>query len=99
MLAWMAIGLWIKFDDGTAEQYDAVEEELGVEDNPPDGLIFHSAGPVPGGWNVVDVWESRGHFDRFQEERLGPALEAVGDAALPGPPSINEFEVHNFVKP
>jgi hypothetical protein len=95
----MAIGLWIKFDDGTAEQYDAIEREMGVEDDPPEGLILHSAGPVAGGWNVVDFWETRDHFDRFQEGRLGPAIESLGDAALPGPPSINEFPVHNIIKP
>jgi hypothetical protein len=95
----MAVGLWIKFDDGTQEQYEAINAEMGVEDNPPEGLILHSAGPVPGGWNIVDFWETRGHFDRFQEDRLGPAVEALGDGAPPNPPSVNEFEVHNIIKP
>ena len=57
--------------------YDAVDAEMDVEGNPPEGLIFHSAGPIEDGWGVIDFWESREHFDRFQESRLGPA---IGDA-------------------
>lgn len=94
----MAVGLWVMFKDGTQEQYDAVNAEMGVEQDPPEGLIFHSAGPLEGGgWNVIDFWESREHFDRFQEERLGPAIQSLGDDAL-GPPSIKEFPVYNTIK-
>jgi hypothetical protein len=94
----MAIGLWISFAGGTQEQYDAVNAEMGVEENPPEGLIFHSAGPMGDGWSVIDFWESRELFDRFQQERLGPAVEALGDKAPPGPPQIKEFSVHNIIK-
>jgi len=93
----MAVGLWISFASGTQEQYDAVNAEMGVEENPPEGMIFHSAGPMEGGWNVIDFWESRELFDRFQQERLGPAIQALGDDAL-GPPSIKEFPVYNTIK-
>ena len=93
----MDVGLWISFASGTQEQYDAVNAEMGVEENPPEGMIFHSAGPMEGGWNVIDFWESRELFDRFQQERLGPAIQALGDDAL-GPPSIKEFPVYNTIK-
>ncbi|MGE5281638.1 MAG: hypothetical protein ACM3N0_04815 [Chloroflexota bacterium] len=94
----MAIGLWISFADGTQEQYEAVNAEIGVEESPPEGLIFHSAGPAEAGWNVIDFWESREAFDRFQQERLGPAVGALGDKAPPNPPSIKEFPVQNIIK-
>lgn len=45
----MAIGLRIKFSDGTQEQYDAIHSHMGVDSNPPEGMIFHSAGPIDGG--------------------------------------------------
>ena len=93
----MAVGLWVMFKDGTQEQYEAVNAEIGVEENPPEGLVFHAAGPVEGGWNVIDFWESREHFDRFFGERVGPAIEALGDKAPPNPPSIKEFPVHNTI--
>lgn len=94
----MAVGLWINFTTGTQEQYEAVNEEMGVGENPPEGLIFHAAGPIGDGWDVIDFWESRDHFDRFFEQRLGPTIEALGDRAPQGPPKIKEFPVHNFIR-
>ncbi|HET7573907.1 MAG TPA: hypothetical protein VFJ99_02210 [Solirubrobacterales bacterium] len=92
----MAVGLWISFAGGTQEQYDAINAEMGVEETPPEGLVFHSAGPTDAGWNVIDFWESREAFDRFQQERLGPAIAALGDSAPP-PPNVKEFEVYNTI--
>lgn len=94
----MAVGLRVKFTNGTQEQYDAVNEQMGVEENPPDGLLFHAAGPLDDGWGVLDFWESRGHFDDFFANRIGPAIEALGDRAPQGPPEIKEFPVYNYIK-
>jgi len=94
----MAVGLRIKFANGTQEQYDAVNAQMGIDDNPPDGLIFHAAGPIEDGWGVIDFWESRSHFDQFQANRLGPAIQELGDRAPQGPPDIKEFPVYNHIK-
>jgi hypothetical protein len=95
----MAVGLRIKLPGGTQAMYDAVDAELDVDGNPPEGLIFHSAGPIDDGWGVIDFWESRGHFDRFQESRLGPAIGTLGDDGPSGPPDIKEFPVYKIIKP
>lgn len=95
----MAVGLWISFDGGTQEQYDAVQGHMGVDDDPPEGLIFHSSGPTDAGWNVIDFWETREAFDTFAENRLGPAMDEMGDKGFPGPPSIKMFPVHHITKP
>jgi len=81
--------------------YDGVNAEMGVEQDPPDGLIFHWAGEVDGKWTVTDVWESREQYDSFREERLLPAVQKVsGQDPNEGPmPTISEFPVHNFIKP
>lgn len=94
----MAIGLRVKFADGTQEQYEAVNAQAGVEENPPEGLIFHAAGPIEGGWGVLDFWESRELFDRFFGERIAPAIEELGDRAPQNPPEIKEFPVSNVIK-
>jgi hypothetical protein len=91
----MATGLRLKFDGGTQEQYDAVHGAMDIDNDPPAGLIFHSAGPIDGGWGVIDFWESRGHFDRFVESRLQPALGELGESAFTSPPDIKEFPVHH----
>jgi hypothetical protein len=89
----------MKIDGGTQEMYEAVDAKLDVEGDPPDGLIVHSAGPIDGGWGIIDFWESREHFDRFSESRLGPAITSLGDEGPGGPPDIKEFPVYNIVVP
>ena len=81
--------------------YDAVGAEMGLESDPPAGLIFHWAGEVDGKWTVTDLWESRDAYDRFRDERLFPAIRAVSgmDPAAGPQPTITEFAVHNHVKP
>jgi len=95
----MAIGLRLKFAGGTQEQYDAVHQSMGIDENPPPGLIFHSAGPIEDGWGVIDFWESREAFDSFLAGRLQPGLADLGDRAFQGPPDIKQFPVHHFTRP
>lgn len=95
----MAVGLRLKFDGGTQEQYDAMHSHMDVDANPPDGMIFHSAGPIEGGWGVIDFWESRDAFDRFAGSRLQQAVQDLGDRAFQGAPDIKEFTVHHITKP
>ena len=49
----------------TAEIYDRVNAEAGVDADPPDGLLFHCAGEIDGKWQILDAWESREHAQRF----------------------------------
>jgi hypothetical protein len=95
----MAIGLRLKFGGGTQEQYQAVHSQMGIDAAPPEGLIFHSAGPIDSGWGIIDFWESRDAFDRFAQSRLAPAIQELGDRAMPGPPDIKEFPVFKYNNP
>ncbi|HEV7585017.1 MAG TPA: hypothetical protein VGO14_04480 [Solirubrobacteraceae bacterium] len=83
----------------TAEIYDAVNAKAGVNENPPEGLLVHTAGDVDGQWQIVDVWESEEQADRFGSERLGPAIESVIGAAPPGPPPTTIYEAYNVLMP
>lgn len=83
----MAVGVLLAAPEFTKQTYDSVTEKLFGhapmrEDDSLDGLIMHSAGPGEQGYYVFDVWESREAFERFMEERLGPALAEV----MGGPP-------------
>jgi hypothetical protein len=95
----MAVGLMVRFDGGTEDQYRAVHSHTLVDQNPPEGLIFHSAGPIEGGWRIIDFWESRAAFDRFLESGFGPAAQELGDRSFATPPDIEEFPVHNIITP
>jgi hypothetical protein len=99
----MAIGTITRLPQGQgAEQYDAVSEKMGLANQPPEGLIFHSAGELDGRFQIFNVWEAREHFDRFTRERIRPALVAVmGEervASMPEP-EVVEVAIHNYLIP
>src|SRR5690349_11795031 len=48
-----------------------------LADWPVKGVLAHIAGPMPGGWRVIDVWRSRAAFSRFGK-KLKPVLRKVG---------------------
>jgi hypothetical protein len=83
----------------TAETYDAVTASAGFDQSPPEGLLIHTAGEVDGQWQIVDVWESEEHAERFNTERLLPAIEAVMGGAPPGQPPTTVYELHGLVRP
>jgi hypothetical protein len=60
-------------------------------DWPVQGLLAHVAGQGPGGFRVVDVWESEDAFRRFGEKLL-PILKKIG---VEGGPEI--YPAHTFV--
>lgn len=67
----------------TWEQYERITASL-VEPAPR-GLILHVAGPTDEGFRIIDVWESEEAWQRFQTERLAPAIAALGGPARPEP--------------
>lgn len=83
-----------KFPGGTQEQYKAVHDSLDV--GRPDGCIVHSAGPIDGGWGVIDFWDSTEAFERFVEGKLMPAVQQLGERGFPSPPERKEFPVQNL---
>jgi hypothetical protein len=83
----------------TPEVYDRVNAEAGVNEERPAGMLFHCAGEVDGKWQILDVWESRQHAERFDEERLGPAIEKVIGMRPPEPPPTTSYELYNVIKP
>jgi hypothetical protein len=87
--------------EATWQDYEAVSDAIGADDDPPEGLIVHAAGAVDGTWRSVAVWESEAAYERFRDERVLPAVrQALGDAALDaGPPPSESFEVKHLVTP
>jgi hypothetical protein len=84
----------------TKEQYDQVNQKLGVDDNPPDGLMIHTAQDHGDHMRIVDVWESQQAYETFRNERLGPAVEEVVGPAPEGAAPQNEFhELYNVIRP
>jgi len=90
----MPVVMMVDNPNGTAALYDKVRAELGQER--AGGGIVHLAGPGPrGGFRVIEVWDSKEDAERFLQERLLPAVRAVG---APGPrPNIEFWPVHNHM--
>jgi len=87
-------------DDRSTPNYDEVTRKVNVDEDPPEGLLLHSAGFTDDGiFRIFDVWETREQQERFFAERLMPAMQEmnIGDAA---PPQKQEsYELHHVVAP
>lgn len=84
------------------QNYDAINELMGVKDDLPDGLIVHSAGTLDGGgFRIFDIWETREHYERFHRDRLMPAIQQVIAASdtNPPPPTTTIYDLHSLMKP
>ncbi|MCL5773791.1 MAG: hypothetical protein M1536_05365 [Firmicutes bacterium] len=81
----------------TQEKYDKVIEALNLNlgGKAPAGQILHVAGPMEGGFRVIDVWESEEAKNRFFNEHLNSAFKEVG---LELPRYKITFKVHNIMK-
>ena len=82
------------------EQYDLVAASIRFHDDPPAGLIVHTAAVAQDGrMRIFDVWESIEDHDRFVEHRLRPAtMLLVGDRILRWPePEVHDL--HSLVRP
>jgi hypothetical protein len=90
----MAVGIRINLPGVSVEEFDRVDAAIDARGEHPDGLILSTSGPIEGGWRVIDVWESRAHFDDFAARRIGPAVAASGVSVQP---DIAEFTVHEYL--
>ncbi len=95
----MAVGVITNLEAGS-DQYDQVQAVIKPKENPPEGLIVHTAGQKQdGGMRIFDVWESEQAYTSFREERLMPAVKEVLGEIPDEPPDIEIYELHEVVQP
>jgi hypothetical protein len=83
-----------------SDEYDEVVSKIRLHDDPPEGLIMHTAAVTDEGqMRVFDVWRFREAYDRFAESRLRPAIiEVVGEQRAESvEPQVHQL--HSLVKP
>ncbi|HME01708.1 MAG TPA: hypothetical protein VKG38_01585 [Solirubrobacteraceae bacterium] len=83
----------------TGYVYDAISIELDLGRDHPLGLIAHAAGEADGSWHIVEIWESEDFAQRFDRERLVPAIEAVTGRPPPRNAPTVAFELRGLVTP
>jgi hypothetical protein len=85
---------------GDERIYARVKAELGEEQ--PEGLVLHLVVKREDGLRHFKVWESRQKWERFEQERVAPAvarvLQAVGVVDPPAPPEAHEMELIDIMK-
>ena len=83
------------------ELYDALHAEVTRRaDGADHGMLLHVGRATPGGFQVLEVWESKEAKERFDAEVVGPALAALMDGREPPPmPPLQEFEPRGLIVP
>ena len=92
----MTVVTTLDITDLTSPEYRAVLDKLGVETRPEGGIYLHLTTPTDFGFRIVEIWDREDGFNRFLEDRLGPASEAVG---MNRPTKISVTPLHNFFSP
>jgi len=66
-----------------------------------DGLLVHVGRATPDGFEVLEVWESKEHYDRANADIVFPLMRklAGGQPAPPIEQATEAFEVHGLVIP
>jgi hypothetical protein len=81
--------------------YDALHAEIGRRT--PDGaggLLVHVGRETSGGFQVIEIWESKELCDRFYAEIVGPALaDLSGGQPPPAQPAMQGFEPRGLIIP
>lgn len=81
------------------EFYDELHAEISRRDDGRSyGLLVHIGRATPTGFQVIEVWDTKEHRDRYDAEVMLPALAALsaGGPAAPVPPS-EEFEPRGLI--
>ena len=84
------------------EMYDGMHAEMVKRVGMSiDGLLVHIGRATTGGFQTLEVWESKEHYDRANIDIVLPLMrELAGDQPLPSIDQATEiFDVHGLVVP
>lgn len=87
----------------TLDLLDEVTREMGVDTDPPAGLLLHAHFEEDARVRVVDLWDSQEAYEAFQESRLMPAMQKLAasrgmDMTQAPQPATSILNVHGLVK-
>ena len=83
------------------EAYEAMHAEIGRRiTGPVEGLLLHLGRATPRGFQIIELWESKEQYVRYDAEFVQPVVaEMSGGQAPPGEPTVEEFEPRGLIIP
>ena len=89
--------LWILEWDGISkEQFVAIKEEVDWDAEPPKGLQHQVTAFSNRSLVLTQVWQSPDHVLRFMEDRLLPAIKAMGISSMP---KVDQYPIESIFSP
>jgi hypothetical protein len=92
----LAVVWLLEWDGVTPEQFDELRRRASWDSDVPDGLQHQVAAFGPRGLVLTQVWKSPEHVMRFMEDRLLPAVQAMGIRSMP---RVDQYPVHSVIQP
>jgi len=79
------------FPGGTAAHWEAVVEAVG-DLPPPEARRAFASGPIDGGWQVVQLWDTRDALEEFNREIYFPAVSRLVAGGFPETPTVHDVD-------
>ncbi len=92
----MAVVWIVEWDGITPEVYEELARRTNWQTDVPDGLEHQVTAFSDKALVLTQVWQSPDHVLRFMEDRLLPAVKAMGIATMP---RVDQHRVHSVLKP
>lgn len=92
----MATVMLLHWPEASAAQYDQVHAKVRWDEDVPQGAQLHLCGFADDGMHILDVWDSEADFNNFFEQRILPAVQAVG---ISGQPAVTFYPLHSAFVP
>jgi len=92
----VAVVWLLEWDGITPDQYDELRRRTSWDSDLPDGLQHQVAAFSDKALVITQVWKSPEHVMRFMEDRLLPAVEAMGIRSMP---RVDQYPVHSILAP
>jgi hypothetical protein len=88
----MAVIWLVEWDGITQEQFADLQSRTEWATDPPNGLEHQVVAFSDKALVLTQVWKSPEHVMRFMEDRLLPAVQAMGIRSMP---RVDQYPVHN----
>lgn len=89
----MAVLMRAEISGMAEEQFQVVFAPLIEQLKVYPGFIVHASGPLTGGYQVTEVWESQAAHERWVSEVIAPTMQRAG---LTQPPAIQYQPLARF---